>query len=75
MVDAAKKVTSGSWKTTGLGLTTIVTAACTMILTPLLDENPATVPLWAEFVPIAMAGLVGLFARDNGVRSEAVGAK
>lgn len=65
----------GSWRTTGAGVVAIVSAACALILTPMLDDKPETVPMWAEFFPIAMSGLVGIFARDNGVKSETVGAK
>ena len=65
----------GSWKTTLAGVLAIVGAGISMVANPLLDNDPATVPLYGEFLSIAFAGLVGLFARDNDVKSESVGAK
>lgn len=64
-----------SWKTTLAGVLAIVGAGISMIATPLLDGNPDTAALITEFLSIAAAGLVGLFARDNDVSSEEAGAK
>lgn len=64
-----------SWKTTTAGILAIIGAAITMIANPLLDADPATVPQIAEFLTLAAAGVVGLFARDANVSSEAQGIK
>jgi len=67
---------SGSYRTTGAGIAALVGSLCTMCLVPMLDDDPATTPMWGEFfalvVPLA-AGLIA--ARDNKVASESVGAK
>ena len=65
----------GSWKTTAFGIGSILAAAWALIGGPILDGVEQTVPQYAEFFAIASAGLVGLFARDNKVSSEDVGAK
>jgi hypothetical protein len=65
----------GSWKTTTAGILAIFTASVGLIANPLLDNDPATIPHWAEFISIAIAGVTGLFARDNNVSSEEAGAK
>lgn len=64
----------GSWRTTlfgagGLG-TLLVSAA-----QALLDADPVTNPQWELLIAGAMPCIAALFARDNKVRSEAVGAK
>lgn len=64
-----------SWKTTLAGILAIVGAGITLVATPILDNDPNTVPQIAEFFSIAAAGFVGLFARDNNVSSEDAGAK
>lgn len=64
-----------SWKTTTAGILAIVGAAIALIANPLLDNDPATVPNFVEFISIAGAGVVGLFARDNNVSSEDAGIK
>lgn len=64
-----------SWKTTLAGVLAIVAAAIAMIANPLLDADPATVPNFVEFLSIAGAGMIGLFARDNNVTSKEAGAE
>ena len=64
-----------SWKTTLAGILAIVGAGITLVAIPILDGNPDTAPQFAEFISIAAAGFVGLFARDNDVSSEKAGAK
>lgn len=75
MTDRLKAATAGSWRTTAAGLVTVLTAFGGMVLTPMLDDKPETVPMWAEFVPMAITAMGLLFARDNKVSSEAAGAK
>jgi len=64
-----------SWKSTLAGVLAIVSAAIALIAVPWLDADPATVPRFGEFFPIAIAGMVGLFARDHDVTSEQAGIK
>ena len=63
-----------SWKTSLAGILTIVSAGITLIAVPILDNDAATLPQWDSFLPIALAGIVGLFSRDNNKTSEDVGA-
>ncbi len=44
------------------------------VLNQLFDGNPATNPDWNVMLPIIFTSLIGIFARDNGVSSEQVGA-
>ena len=64
-----------SWKTTLFAVLAIVSAGITMVAQPLLDGNEATVPQWSEFVSLAFAAAVGLFAREANVSSEQQGIK
>ena len=65
-----------SWKTTVVGILAAVAAAITLIVVPLLDGDPATVPAWGEAIPIILAALgIGALARDNDKSSESVGVK
>lgn len=63
-----------SWKTTTTGLGAIAAALVTLVLNPLMDNDPVTVPNWNAFVPIVITALMGLFARDDDKSSEQVGA-
>lgn len=63
-----------SWKTTAAALVGILTALGTLVLTPLLDTDPATLPQWGPFFSIASTALIGLFSRDDDKSSEAIGA-
>ena len=63
-----------SWKTTVCGILSIIAAAATLIAIPLLDADPLTVPNYTAFVAALTAGIGLLYARDNGVTSEAAGA-
>ncbi len=66
----------GSYRTTGAGIAGLVGSLCGLILVPYLDNDPATVPMWAEFLGLAVPLCIGLIAaRDNAVSSEAAGAK
>jgi len=62
-----------SGKTTLAGLGTIVATIGTT-LNQLFDQNPSTNPDWNFVLPLVLSGLIGLFARDNGVTSEQAGA-
>ena len=64
-----------SWKTTTAGIGMIVTALFTMILQPLTDGDPATVPDYNVAIAAIIAGVGLLYARDNDKTSEEVGAK
>jgi hypothetical protein len=64
-----------SWKTTLCGILTIAASGITLVAIPLLDNDPLTVPNYTAFVAALTAGIGLLFARDNGVTSEAAGAK
>ena len=63
-----------SWKTTTLGILTLVGAAVAAAKA-LLDNDPTTVPNWEAVITAATAGFGLLFARDNNVTSEQAGAK
>jgi hypothetical protein len=64
-----------SWKTTLCGILTIAASGITLVAIPLLDADPLTIPNWTAFIAALTAGIGLLFARDNGVTSEAAGAK
>lgn len=63
-----------SWKTTTVALTAIIVAIGTMIVEPLLDDDPATKPDWKTCVSVVIASAIGLWARDDDKSSEDVGA-
>lgn len=63
-----------SWKTTAAAIAGIVTTILTLIVTPLLDNDPATKPRYDEAIAIIFASSAGLWARDDDKRSEDVGA-
>jgi hypothetical protein len=65
----------GSWRTTVFGIGTILAAAWQFIGAPILDGDPETTMNIGLFLPIASAGFIGLFSRDNKVSSEDAGAK
>lgn len=60
-----------SWKTTTAGIGVIISTLGTA-LNQLFDGNPATNPDWNMVLPLLFTGIIGLFARDNNVPSEAV---
>jgi len=62
-----------SWKTTAAGVGGLLTTIGS-VLNQLFDGNPATNPDWNLVLPIILTSLIGIFARDNGVSSEQVGA-
>lgn len=62
-----------SWKTTTVAITAIVVAIGTMIVEPLLDSDPATVPKWQECVVAIIAGSTGFWTRDDDKSSKQVG--
>lgn len=64
---------SGSWRTSALGIASIL-AAISSVITALLDADPNTNPNWPLVGAAITAGLQGLFARDNKVSSEQAGA-
>lgn len=63
-----------SWKTTTAGIGAILVAVGS-ILQAQFDGDPTTVPQYEVAIAAIMAGIVGLFARDNNVSSEDAGAK
>lgn len=64
-----------SWKTTAASVIAILTALGSLVLTPLLDSDPATTPNWNTFFAVVAASLQGFFSRDDDKTSEQVGAK
>lgn len=64
-----------SWRTTVLGLGAALVACWPLVIAPLLDEDPATVPQWGLGIAALMGGLGLGAARDHGVSSEKAGAK
>jgi|APGre2960657404_1045060.scaffolds.fasta_scaffold243246_2 uncharacterized membrane protein YhiD involved in acid resistance len=65
---------SGSWKTSAAGIGAVLVAAGSA-MTAMFDNDPATLPDWGAVIAAVIAGVGLLFARDNGVTSEAAGAK
>jgi hypothetical protein len=63
-----------SWKTTALGILTVLGALSAAGLA-LLDGDPETVPNWTAVGTAITAGVGLIFARDNDRRSEDVGAR
>ena len=63
----------GSWKTTALGVLTILGALATAGVA-LLDGDPETVPSYEVLAAAVTAGIGLIMARDNDKRSEDVGA-
>jgi hypothetical protein len=63
-----------SWKTSTLGAIAILSAVSTAV-SAVIDGNPATNPDWTATIAAVSAGWGLLCARDNGVSSEAAGAK
>lgn len=63
-----------SWKTTALGISTIL-AAVTAIVQALLDADPATNPDFTVAIAAITSGIGLIFARDNNVTSEKAGAQ
>lgn len=64
-----------SWKTSLAGVLTILVAAITYVVQPMLDADPATVPQWGPVLAAVSTAAGLLFARDNNVTSENAGAK
>jgi hypothetical protein len=62
-----------SWKTTTFSITSVLATVLAMIVNPLLDGNPETNPNWTEAMPVILAGLGLLFARDNNKSSKQIG--
>lgn len=58
-----------------IGVFGLISALIALILTPQFDNDPATVPQWAEFFALAWPNIALWFARDNAKSSETVGAK
>jgi quinol-cytochrome oxidoreductase complex cytochrome b subunit len=54
-----------SWKTTLAGVSAAVVAILTLIVNPLIDDNVATNPNYETAIPIIIAGLTGIFAKDH----------
>jgi len=53
-----------NWKTTGLGIAAILTAAGAA-LTALTDGNDATAPDWGALIAAVIAGVGLIFAKDG----------
>lgn len=64
-----------SWKTTTCGILGILAALITLVLVPLLDGKPETLPQFENFAAVVLPSIAALFARDNNKSSEDVGAK
>ena len=64
----------GSWRTTLLGIVTILSAISTAAKAE-LDDDPATSANWGEVAMFVMAGSGLIASRDNKVSSESAGAK
>lgn len=69
-----KKLTKGSWKTSGLGLGMILLVVG-QVLVALLDADPETSVNYKLILGEFMAGVGLLLARDNNKSSEETGAK
>jgi hypothetical protein len=63
-----------SWRTTALGICSIL-AAIAAAGKALLDTDPTTNPDWGLLVAAITAGVGLIVARDNRVTSEQAGAK
>jgi len=63
-----------SWKTTGLGIATIL-AAIAASAKALLDNDPTTMVNYEVLLAAITAGIGLILARDNDKSSESVGAK
>lgn len=64
----------GSWKTSAAGISLIVAAIATAV-SHHFDADPATVADWTTVIGLVVGGIAAIFARDNNVKSETVGAK
>lgn len=64
----------GSWRTTGLGVCTIL-AAVAAAGKALMDGDPSTNPDWGTTIAAITAGIGLIAARDNKVTSEQAGAR
>lgn len=64
----------GSWKTTVLGIATVLNVGATAAIA-LLDSDPNTNVNYTLVIAQLTAGFGLIFARDNNVSSEAAGAK
>lgn len=62
-----------SWKTTAFSVTSVLTTILTLVVNPILDNDPSTNPMWSEALPVIIAGLGLLFARDDSVTSKSKG--
>jgi hypothetical protein len=63
-----------SWRTSVCGILAIVAVVASVVKAE-LDGDPTTIPDWGLASSAVLAGLVGIFSRDNKVTSEQVGAK
>ena len=63
----------GSWKTSAFGIAGIVSLIVGAIYL-MADGDPTTNPNWTLIVPVICTAIANLFARDNKVTSEEVGA-
>lgn len=64
-----------SWKTSTSGISAIVIALFTLIIQPLTDNDPATIPNYNVAITAILAGVGLITARDNDKSSEETGAK
>jgi len=63
-----------SWKTTVLGILTIL-GAVVVAVKAMLDSDPSTMADWGIVATAVTSGLGFIFARDNKVTSEQANAK
>lgn len=64
-----------SWKTTASGISAIVIAIFSMIVHPLTDTDPTTIPDYNSAIAAILVGIGLIMARDNDKTSEETGAK
>lgn len=63
-----KTLTSGSWKTTSTGITSVVAGICVLVFANAIDKTSIM-----EALALILPGLGLIFARDNNKSSEDVG--
>jgi len=71
-----KKTTAGSapaktsWRTSSFSIAGLISAVSALVIDPLLDADPLTIPNWREAVPLILIGIGLWFSRDDAVSSK-----